>query len=120
MPSVQKLLRSVKRARNELFRESKNLPPGYCDFINRPVSEFASESHIWRSNEPAEIGDYPSHLVASIHTRGKGGVIIQFSGSNKKDRGIVLGSVTDIENNDEVVKALEEKTRRRGWKLELE
>lgn len=118
MPSVQELVTRVKIYRNVLYRESKNRPPGFCDFIGKVVDENKPNSHLWRSSTPMHSGDYLSHLVGVIGTRGRRGVIIQFSGENSQDTRIVLGSVSDIHDEQKVANAIKEQTRRIGWILE--
>jgi hypothetical protein len=115
MATAQEIVRQVKRSRAELYRESGSRPLANCDRISKVVREYAPKSQLWESQLPTHHGDFLQHFVAIIGTRGVSGIIVQFSGSNPRDKEMVLGHVSDIHNEAEVRKELAKNTGRKGW-----
>ena len=115
MPGAKEIIRDIKKSRGNWFKYTGHRPPRWCGNIEEEVVNNLPNSHFWISTIRKESTDYLGHYVAVIGTRGRAGILVQFSGANPSDNDIVLGYVTDIHDKAEVAQVLEEKTGRKGW-----
>lgn len=84
--------------------------------VEHVVVENLPNAHFWESSVRRHERDYRGHYVAVIGTRRNRGIIVQFSGANPEDNEIVLGSVDNIHDKEEVEGVLERTTGRSGWR----
>ena len=123
MTRVQDIEREVRRERAYIRREYGMNPTGWCMTISNVVYRFfrkTTDGHagLW-GNDVLKRTDIP-HYVGVFRTRGRGGVIAQFSGITPKDKRIIIGSVTDVHNRKEVTEAIERATGLQRWKRRKE
>lgn len=116
MPTVQEVIKRIKKDRGALFRKYGVTPQQHCDHIEDVVRDFPRDGQMWMSDDHRMADDYMTHCVGVVRVRGKSGVIVQFSGARQEDTAIVVGSVPDVTNEKKVAQALERHTRKTGWR----
>lgn len=116
MPTPKEIISQIKKKRGDWFRHTRNRPAAWCMLVEHVVVDNLPNAHFWQSSVPQKESDYRGHYVAVIGTRRNHGIIVQFSGANPTDNEIIVGSVRNIHDQQEVEEVLVLKTGRGGWK----
>lgn len=120
MPRVQEIIKEVKRERGRTGLSVKRRTwqagiRGTCCQINEVTSQFPGASE-WRSISAlgAEGQVYPGHSLGVFPTRGKAGVVVDFTSNGIG--GPVIADIRDVTKDRKVARRLKEVTGYSGWR----